>query len=64
MSPELWLAAGLFAVVSLITPGPNNTMILTSGVNFGLQRTLPHLLGICIGFGLMQMLVGLGLHAC
>jgi threonine/homoserine/homoserine lactone efflux protein len=62
MSPELWLAASLFAVVSLITPGPNNTMILTSGVNFGLQRTLPHLLGICIGFGLMQMLVGLGLH--
>jgi threonine/homoserine/homoserine lactone efflux protein len=62
MSAELWLAASLFAVVSLITPGPNNTMILTSGVNFGLQRTLPHLLGICIGFGLMQMLVGLGLH--
>ena len=62
MSPELWIAASLFAVVSLITPGPNNTMILTSGVNFGLQRTLPHLLGICIGFGLMQMLVGLGLH--
>ena len=63
MSAELWFAASLFAVVSLITPGPNNTMILTSGVNFGLQRTLPHLLGICIGFGLMQMLVGLGLHS-
>jgi threonine/homoserine/homoserine lactone efflux protein len=63
MSHELWLAASLFAVVSLITPGPNNTMILSSGVNFGLQRTLPHLLGICIGFGLMQMLVGLGLHS-
>jgi threonine/homoserine/homoserine lactone efflux protein len=63
MNHELWIAASLFAVVSLITPGPNNTMILTSGVNFGLQRTLPHLLGICIGFGLMQVLVGLGLHA-
>jgi threonine/homoserine/homoserine lactone efflux protein len=62
MNPELWLAAALFAVVSLITPGPNNTMVLSSGVNFGLQRTLPHLLGICIGFGLMQMLLGLGLH--
>ena len=62
MSLDLWLAASLFALVSLVTPGPNNTMILTSGVNFGLRRTLPHLLGICIGFGLMQMLVGLGLH--
>ena len=63
MNHELWIAASLFALVSLITPGPNNTMVLTSGVNFGLQRTLPHLLGICIGFGLMQVLVGFGLHA-
>lgn len=62
MSHELFLAACLFAVVSLSTPGPNNTMVLTSGVNFGLRRSLPHLLGICIGFGLMQVLVGLGLH--
>ena len=63
MSQELWVAASLFAVVSLITPGPNNTMVLSSGVNFGLRRTLPHLLGITIGFGAMQMLVGLGLHS-
>jgi threonine/homoserine/homoserine lactone efflux protein len=62
MNYELLLAASLFALVSLSTPGPNNTMVLTSGVNFGLQRTLPHLMGICIGFGLMQVLVGLGLH--
>ena len=62
MNSALWLAASLFAVVSLITPGPNNTMVLSSGLNFGLRRTLPHLLGICIGFGLMQVLVGLGLH--
>ena len=62
MNDAPWLAASLFAVVSLVTPGPNNTMVLSSGVNFGLRRTLPHLLGICIGFGLMQVLVGLGLH--
>jgi threonine/homoserine/homoserine lactone efflux protein len=62
MSQEVWLAASLFALVSLITPGPNNTMVLSSGVNFGLRRTLPHLLGISIGFSLMQVLVGLGLH--
>ena len=62
MNNELWFAAGLFALASLITPGPNNTMVLSSGVNFGLRRTLPHLLGIAIGFALMQLLVGLGLH--
>jgi threonine/homoserine/homoserine lactone efflux protein len=62
MNHELWLAASLFALASLITPGPNNTMVLASGLNFGLRRTLPHLLGICMGFALMQILVGLGLH--
>jgi threonine/homoserine/homoserine lactone efflux protein len=62
MSQELWIAASLFAIVSLITPGPNNTLVLSSGVNFGLRRTLPHLAGISIGFGVMQLLVGLGLH--
>lgn len=63
MTHELWMAASLFALASLITPGPNNTMVLSSGVHFGLRRTLPHLLGICIGFALMQLLVGLGLHS-
>ena len=62
MNEALYLPAALFALVSLITPGPNNTMVLTSGVNFGLRRTLPHLFGICLGFGFMQVLVGLGLH--
>lgn len=50
-----------FALVSSITPGPNNTMVLASGVNFGFARTVPHLLGISIGFSLMVALVGLGL---
>jgi threonine/homoserine/homoserine lactone efflux protein len=62
MNNEMWLAATLFALASLLTPGPNNTMVLSSGVNYGLRRTLPHLLGIAIGFALMQLLVGLGLH--
>ena len=63
MSPELLYAAALFALVSSITPGPNNTMILASGVNFGLRRSLRHLAGICLGFGFMLAVVGLGLHA-
>jgi threonine/homoserine/homoserine lactone efflux protein len=63
MSHDLFLAAALFAMVSSITPGPNNTMILASGVNFGLRRSLRHLAGICLGFGFMLAVVGLGLHA-
>lgn len=57
------LLAGLatFALVSSITPGPNNLMLLASGANFGFRRTLPHMLGIAIGFTLMIVLVGIGL---
>ena len=62
MNTQTLLAASLFAVVSSITPGPNNMMILASGVNFGFARSLRHLFGITLGFGLMVLLVGLGLH--
>jgi threonine/homoserine/homoserine lactone efflux protein len=54
-------AAGLFALVTSITPGPNNTMLLASGVNFGLRRTVPHLLGISAGVAFLMILVGIGL---
>jgi threonine/homoserine/homoserine lactone efflux protein len=60
---DLLLAFALFAFVSSITPGPNNTMLLASGVNFGFQRTIPHMLGISIGFMIMVLAVGLGLGA-
>ena len=63
MNTQTLLAASLFVVVSSITPGPNNMMILASGVNFGFARSLRHLFGISLGFGLMVLLVGLGLHA-
>jgi threonine/homoserine/homoserine lactone efflux protein len=51
----------LFAVVSSGTPGPNNLMLMTSGLNFGVRRTLPHFWGVDLGFALMTLLVGLGL---
>lgn len=51
----------LFAFVSTFTPGPNNLMLMTSGANVGFKRTIPHMLGITLGFGLMVFLVGLGL---
>lgn len=50
-----------FAFVTSITPGPNNLMLLASGTHFGWRRSLPHLLGISFGFGVMLVLVGLGL---
>ena len=50
-----------FAFVSSITPGPNNLMLMASGVNFGFRRTIPHMLGIGIGFTVMVLLVGIGL---
>jgi threonine/homoserine/homoserine lactone efflux protein len=56
------LPAGiLFALVTSITPGPNNTMLLASGVNFGFRRTLPHLFGISAGVVLLMLSVGFGL---
>jgi len=61
MTPDLLTALAAFAFVSSITPGPNNLMLLASGVNFGFRRTVPHMLGIGIGFTLMVVLVGLGL---
>lgn len=57
----VFAAFGGFVLVSSITPGPNNTMVLASGVNFGFVRTIPHLLGISSGFALMIALIGLGL---
>lgn len=50
----------LFTLASSITPGPNNTLILASGVNHGVKKSLPHFLGICVGFPLMVIAVGLG----
>lgn len=63
MTPEQWWGAALFMLVSSITPGPNNTMLMASGVHFGYRRTLAHLMGVQLGFGFMLIAVGLGLHA-
>jgi len=50
----------VFGVIAAVTPGPNNVMLTTTGLNFGVRRGLPHLLGICIGFPIMLALIGLG----
>ena len=61
MNIELLTALTTFAFVSSVTPGPNNLMLMASGANFGIWRTLPHLLGVVLGFVLMIILVGIGL---
>ncbi|GAD89713.1 MULTISPECIES: LysE family translocator [Vibrio] len=58
---ELFSAILLFAFSSTITPGPNNIMMMTSGMNYGVKRSLPHFMGICIGFPTMVVAIGLGL---
>lgn len=60
MTPELLASLCLFAIVTSITPGPNNALLFASGVNFGIRRTLPHLLGVTLGFTFMQLAIGLG----
>ena len=57
------LALTGFAFVMAGTPGPNNMMVLSSGLTFGFRRTIPHMFGIALGFGAMTVLVGLGLGA-
>ncbi|MEL6618740.1 MAG: LysE family translocator [Pseudomonadota bacterium] len=58
---DLLTAFVAFAFVSSITPGPNNLMLMASGANFGFRRTVPHMLGIGLGFVFMVVLVGAGL---
>ena len=59
---ELVAAMAMFAFVTSVTPGPNNMMLLASGVNFGVKRSLPHWLGVSLGHFLMLLLVGAGLE--
>jgi threonine/homoserine/homoserine lactone efflux protein len=63
MSLEAFTALITFAFVTSITPGPNNLMLLASGVNFGFVRTIPHMLGIGGGFLSLLLGVGFGLGA-
>jgi len=61
MSHSLLIAFVMFAIVMFFTPGPNNIMLLSSGLTYGFRPTLPHIAGITIGFAFMVGAVGLGL---
>jgi threonine/homoserine/homoserine lactone efflux protein len=57
----LILGLATFTFVASITPGPNNMMLMASGANFGLRRTVPHMAGVSLGFGVMVLVVGFAL---
>jgi threonine/homoserine/homoserine lactone efflux protein len=61
MSQPLLIAFVIFAAVMFFTPGPNNIMLLSSGLTYGFRPTLPHIAGITFGFAFMIGTVGLGL---
>jgi threonine/homoserine/homoserine lactone efflux protein len=61
MSQSLFYAFLAFMTVMYFTPGPNNIMLLSSGLTYGFRRTIPHIAGIVIGFAFMVAAVGLGL---
>ena len=60
MHPEL-LSLFLFMLGTSCSPGPNNIVASYSGFNFGVIRTLPHILGVIIGFTLMIIVLNFGL---
>jgi threonine/homoserine/homoserine lactone efflux protein len=63
MSQSLLFAFVLFSTVMFFTPGPNNIMLLSSGLTYGFRPTLPHMAGVTVGFAFMIGAVGVGLGA-
>lgn len=61
-TPQQLISFLILATVMSITPGPNNIMVLSSGMQFGVRHTMRHILGASIGSSAMLILVGLGLH--
>ena len=58
---NLFIALVSFYFVMYVTPGPNNAMVLTSGIKFGFSKTIPHMSGITIGHVLQVIVVCLGI---
>ena len=61
MPLDVLIALTVFASVMAFTPGPNNILVTASGVNFGFARTIPHLIGIDVGFVVLLAAFAAGL---
>ncbi len=62
MTPSLFLSMALFALVTSITPGPVNIVALSAGAQYGFRASMRHVMGSALGFTLLLLLIGLGLH--
>ena len=60
MHPEI-LSISLFWFVTAYTPGPNNVVASYSGFNFGITKTIPHILGVTFGFTSLVLFLSIGL---
>ena len=60
MHPEI-LSISLFWFVTAYTPGPNNVVASYSGFNFGIMKTIPHILGVTFGFTSLVLFLSIGL---
>lgn len=58
---EIYIAIAMFCIVTSLSPGPNNLMLMSSGLNHGIRKTLPHFFGIYVGFPVLFAAIGLGL---
>ena len=58
---DIILSLSSFCAITLITPGPNNIMLMSSGLTFGLRKTIPHMIGVPLGFAIMVFSVGFGI---
>jgi threonine/homoserine/homoserine lactone efflux protein len=63
MSQQLTVAFIVFAAVSAFTPGPNNVMLMSSGLNYGFRRSFQHMAGVTIGYAFLVIVFGFGLGA-
>jgi threonine/homoserine/homoserine lactone efflux protein len=61
MTFSLLVSVAIFSFVTSVSPGPNNTFLLSSGANFGLRKSLPYLNGIMVGLTGMMVALGAGL---
>ena len=60
---NFYLPLILFCFTAAVTPGPNNFTIMISSLTFGVKKTIPHGLGIYLGFPVMVLAIGLGLES-
>lgn len=60
MLTDFWIPLFVFSSIAAFTPGPNNLMVAASGMNYGFKRTLPHIIGVSLGFPVMLLCVIFG----